>query len=74
MPTYIRYKKFFYKKSKASPLQEKCYCYKLQPEEDHQITKIPFRDFKWIGPNVVEKILPLETEQSAKLPLTKSKV
>ena len=29
----------------------------LQPKSDHQVSKRPFRDFRWIGPNAVEKVL-----------------
>ena len=37
------------KKAKASPLKEKDYCFILQPKADHQGSKTPFRDFRWIG-------------------------
>ena len=30
----------------------------LQPKADSQGSKIPFRDFRWIGPFVVRKVLP----------------
>ena len=60
MQSYIRYKKYYDKKAKASPLQEKDYCYILQPKADHQGSKIPFGIFRWIGPYVVEKVLPNE--------------
>ena len=46
------------KKAKASPLKEKDYCSILQPKADHQKSKTPFRDFRWIGPYVVENVLP----------------
>ena len=32
--------------------------YTFQPKADHQGSKKPFRDFRWIGPYIVEKILP----------------
>ena len=63
MQSYIKYKKYYDKKAKASPLKEKDYCFILQPKADHQGSKIPFRDFRWIGPYLVEKfyrtIIPL---------------
>ena len=56
--SFIKYKKYYDKKAKASPLKEKDYCFILQPKADHQGSKIPFRDFRWIGPYIVEKVLP----------------
>ena len=58
MQSYIKYKRSYDKKAKASPLKEKDYCFILQPKADHQGSKIPFRDFQWIGPYIVEKVLP----------------
>ena len=55
MQSYIKYKKYYDKKAKASPLKEKDYCFILQPKADHQGSKIPFRGFRWIGPYLVEK-------------------
>ena len=45
-------------KAKASPLKENYYCFILQPKADHEGSKIPFRKFRWIGPYLVEKVLP----------------
>ena len=47
------------KKTKASPLKEKEYCFTLQPIANHQGSKIPFRDLRWIGPYLVEKVLTI---------------
>ena len=58
MQSYIKYKRYYDKKSKASPLKEKDYCFTLQPKADHQRSKTPFRDFRWVGPYLVEKVLP----------------
>ena len=58
MQSYIKYKKYYDKKSKASPLKEKDYCFILQQKANHQGSKKPFRDFRWIGPYLVEKVLP----------------
>ena len=58
MQSYIKYTKYDDKKAKVLPLKMKDYCYILQPKADHQGPKIPFRDFCWIGPYIVEKILP----------------
>ena len=58
MQSYIKYKRYYEKKAKASPSKEKDYCFILQPKADHQGSKIPFLDFRWIGPYIVEKVLP----------------
>ena len=58
MQSYIKYKRYYDKKAKASPSKEKNYCFILQPKADHQGSKIPFRDFRSIGPYLVEKVLP----------------
>ena len=44
-------------KRRASPLQEKDYCYFHRPNADHQGSKVAFRDFRMIGPYVIEKLL-----------------
>ena len=58
MQSYIKYKRYYNKKAKASPIKEKDYCFIEQPKADHKRSKIPFRDFRWIGPFLVEKVLP----------------
>ena len=58
MQSYIKHKRYYDKKAKALPLKEKDYCYIQQPKADHQGSKIPFRDFRWIGPYLVENVLP----------------
>ena len=46
------------KKANASKLKQSDYVYILQPKADHQGSKIPFADFRWIGPYIIEKVLP----------------
>ena len=58
MQSYIKHKKYYDKKAKASVLKEKDYCFILQPKTDHQGSKIPFRDFRWIRLYLVGKVLP----------------
>ena len=58
MQYYIKIKRYYDEKAKASPLKEKDYCFILQPKADHQGSKIPFPDFRWIGPYLVEKVSP----------------
>ena len=49
--------KMIRQKAKASPSKDKHYCFILQPKVDHQRSKIPFCDLRWIGPYLVEKVL-----------------
>ena len=58
MQSYIKDKRYYDKKTKASLLKEKDYFFILQPKADHQGSKIPFHDFRWIGPYLVEEVLP----------------
>ena len=74
MQSYIKYKRYYDKKAKASPLKEKDYCFILQPKADHQGSKIPFHDFRWIGPYVVEKVLPNNNYIVRKLNTNKTKI
>ena len=62
------------KKAKASPLKEKDYCFILQPKADHQRSKIPFRDFTWIGPYLVEKVPPNNNYIVRKLNTNKTQI
>ena len=57
MQSYLKYKAYYDKKAKASPLETTDYCYILNPKTDTQATKIPFREFRWQGPYKVEKVL-----------------
>ena len=38
-------------------MKQSDYVYILQPKADHQGSKIPFTDFRWIGPSIIEKVL-----------------
>ena len=58
MQSYLKYKEYYDRKAKAAPLHEKDYCFILQPKADSQGSKTPFRDYRWIGPFVVRKVLP----------------
>ena len=58
MQSYLQYKENYDRKAKAAPLKQNEYCFILQPIADHQGSKIPFREYMWIGPYVVEKVLP----------------
>ena len=58
MQAYIKYKAYYDKKANATKLKQSDYVYILQPKADHQGSKIPFTDFRWIGPYIVEKVFP----------------
>ena len=58
MQAYIKYKAYYDKQAKASKLKDAGYVYVLQPKADHQGSKIPFTEFRWIGPYIIEKVLP----------------
>ena len=58
MQAYIKYKVNYDKKANASKLKEADYVYVLQPKADHQGSKIPFTEFRWIGPYIIGKVLP----------------
>ena len=74
MQSYIKNKRYYDKKAKASPLKEKDYHFKLQPKADHQVSKIPFRDFAWIGPHPIEKVLPNNNYIVRKLNTNKTQI
>ena len=74
MQSYITYRRYYDKKAKASPLREKDYCFILQPKSDHQGSKKPFRDFRWIGPYIVEKKLPNNNYIVRKLNTNKTQI
>ena len=58
MQAYIKYKAYYDRKANALKLNEAYYGYVLQPKADHQASKIPFTEFRWIGPYILEKVLP----------------
>ena len=60
MQSYLKYKEYNDRKAKAAPLGLSDYCFILQPLADHQGSKIPSWEFRWIGPYVIEKVLPNE--------------
>ena len=58
MQSYLKYKAYYDRKAKASPLTTEDSCFILNPKADTQATKIPFREFRWVGPYKIEKVLP----------------
>ena len=45
------------KRPTLQKLKKADYLYILQPKADHQGSKIPFAEFRWIGPYIIEKVL-----------------
>ena len=58
MQAYIKSKAYYDKKANASKLKEAVYVYVLQPKADHQRSKTLFTEFRWMGPYIIEKVLP----------------
>ena len=55
MQAYIKYNAYYDEKTDASKLRQADYVYVLQPKANHQKNKVPFTDFRWIGPYIIEK-------------------
>ena len=74
MQSYLKYKYYYDRKAKAAALEQGDFCFILQPLADHQGSKIPFREFRWIGPYVIEKVLPNENYTVRKLNSNKTQI
>ena len=74
MQAYIKYKAYYDKKANASKLKEADYVYILQPKADYQGSKIPFTEFRWIGPYIIEKVLPKNNYLVGKIGTNKTQV
>ena len=57
MQAYINYKAYYDKETNASKLREADCVYVLQPKAEHQGSKVPFTEFRLIGPYIIEKVL-----------------
>ena len=58
MQAYIKNKDYYGKTTNASNPKEAEYVYVIQPKADHQSSKVPFTEFRWIGRYIIEKVLP----------------
>ena len=74
MQAYVKYKAYYDKKANTSKLKEQQYVYVLQPKADHQGSKIPLTEIRWIGPYIVEKALPNDNYLVRKLGTNKAQV
>ena len=70
----MKNRRYYDKKANASPLKEKDCWFILQPKDDHQGSKVPFCDFRWIGRYLVEKILPNNNYIVRKLNTNKTQI
>ena len=57
MLSYLKFGDYYDRKAKAVPPKEKDYCFILQPKADSQASKVLFRDYRWIGTFVIQKVL-----------------
>ena len=74
MQSYLKYKEYYDRKAKAAPSKQNDYCFILQPIADHQGSKIPFREYRWTGPYIVERVLPNENYIVRKLNSNKTQI
>ena len=74
MQAYIKYKAYYDWKANASKLKQADYVFILQPKADHQGSKIPFTDFRCIGPYFIEKVLPNKNYLVRKIGTNKTQI
>ena len=74
MQAHIKYKAYYDKKATASKLKQSGYVYILQPKADHQGSKISFTDFRWIGPYIIQKVLPNNNYVVRKIATNKTQI
>ena len=74
MQAYINHKAYFDKKANASKLKQADYVFILQPKADHKGSKIHFTDFRWIGPYIIEKVLPNNNHLVRKIGTNKTQI
>ena len=55
-------------------MKEKDFCFILQPKADTQGSKIPFRDYRWVGPYIVQKVLPIDNYIIRRLNTNKTQI
>ena len=74
MQAYLKYKAYYDRKANASKLKQADYVFILQPQADHQGSKVPFTDFRWIGPYTIEKVLPNDKYLVRKIGTNKTQI
>ena len=74
MQSHIKFKEYYDRKAKAAPLKESGYCFVLQQKTDRQGSKIRFRDYRWVGQLMVQKVLPNENYIVRRLNTNKTRI
>ena len=74
MQAYIEYKAYYDKKANTSKIKEADYVYVLQPKADHQGSKIPLTEIRWVGPYNIEKVLSNKIYSVGKIGTNKTQV
>ena len=77
MQAYMKYKTYYDKKADTSKPKEADYLYVLQllqTKADHQGSKIPFTEFRWLGPYIIENVLPNNNYLARKIGTNKTQV
>ena len=74
MQSYLKYKENHGCKARAAPLQEKDYCFVLPLKAETQGSRMPFRDYRWISPFIVQKVFPNNNYIVRRLNTNKSKI
>ena len=72
--SYIKHKAYNDNKANASQLKQADHVYILQPKADHQGSKIPFTNIRWMGPYITEKLLPNNNYFVRKLGTNKTQI
>ena len=73
MQSYIK-DEYYDRRAKAAPLAESDYCFVLQTKADLQGSKIPFRDYRWVGPFLFQKVLSNENYIFRRLNANKTQI
>ena len=58
MHSYLKYKESHGRKARAAPLKGNDYCFVKQSKTDHHRSKMPFRDYRWVVPLLLQNVLP----------------
>ena len=74
MQAYIKYKAYYDKKANASKIKKADYVYVLPLKADHQGSKIPFTEIRWVGPYIIENLLPNNNYLLRKIGTNKTQV
>ena len=72
MQAYIKYKAYYDKKANVSKPKEADYVYILRPKAKG--SKFPFTEFRWIGPYIIENVLPNNNYLLRKIGTNKTQV